>query len=571
MLPGDGAGLVVLVVGGWATLAAVGSAAGWALRRAGPARLRRLAAGAPLGVVACLFPLALRPSWPWTGASDWLSALAGFGVVATVAVAVAAAATRWPRGVAFGVLGLVVVDLVPVRWPSAHSTPGEGDDLVVLVTLDTFRADHVSAIGGFRADVQTPHLDELARTGVLFEQGVAPVPLTLPSHAGMLSGAFPPRIGVVANGDGVGSGAPLVAAELAAAGWRTGAFVGSSVLDARWGLARGFDHYDDRFHAWHRVAHRMPWRALGALDLPLPRTGQRRGEVVVERALRWLGAQSGPRFLWVHLYDAHSPYRPAPDHPVDAEASGAPGSIEWVTGWRHWRRESSPRRAGPARPPPVLTMTPRDLRAPLAAYASEVMEVDALVGRLLDALPPDAAVVVAADHGEHLGEHGYALNHGRHLFEPSVRVPLWVRAPGVEAGTRVRQPVSAVRVGDTIRALAGLPRASDGLLEPIVPGDRVEMVAPAQESRFDLGLGPNAFEYAWREGSRKWTVDGFGAHWTVDLASDPAERALVPIDDEAVVETARERLDAWRGVEARRRSERSAEERAMLEALGYVE
>ena len=235
---------------------------------------------------------------------------------------------------------------------------------LVLITLDTVRADHLGAYG--RAVAETPALDRLAAEGVRFAAASSPAPLTLPSHASLLSGLLPPRHGLRNNGVGAfPEDRATLATALGAAGFRTGAFVGAFVLDHRYGLARGFEVYDDE-------VDRGPDAAAGG-------EAERPADRVVDRALAWLDqlARDNPRpfFLWVHLYDAHAPYAPpaavAARHPgrpydgeiafVDAAGGAAPGGARppRSRGLDCRRRRRRPRR-GPgrargadARPPPL--------------------------------------------------------------------------------------------------------------------------------------------------------------------------------------------------------------------------
>ena len=268
---------------------------------------------------------------------------------------------------------------------------------LVLITLDTVRADHLGSYG--YAAAETPWLDRLATEGVRFTQASSPVPLTLPSHSSLLSGLLPPHHGLRNNGAGsFPDGRETLATLLSGQGWRTGAFVGAFVLDRRFGLARGFQTYDDEIE-----------RAPGAT---VSLEAERPGREVMDRALTWLGQDaSKPFFLWVHLYDAHAPYSPS--------------------------------------------------------YDGEIATVDAQVGRLLQelerrGLSGSTVVAVAADHGESLGEHG-ELTHGLLLYEPTLHVPLLVKAPGLAARV-VETPVSLVDVGPTLAGLVGkaLPGTLDG-------------------------------------------------------------------------------------------------------------
>jgi len=272
---------------------------------------------------------------------------------------------------------------------------------LLLITLDTVRADHIGAYG--YAKVETPNLDRLASEGVRFAEAGSPVPLTLPAHATILSGLLPPRHGVRNNGaERFPEGPATLATHLGAAGYRTGAFIGAFVLDRRFGLARGFDRYDDD----------IPQETNAGLDAERP------GRVVTDRALAWLSEKrEKPFFAWVHLYDAHAPYAP---------------------------------------PEPFRAVYPDRL------YDGEIAEVDAQVGRLLGELAKQGlaertVVVVVGDHGEELGEHG-ELTHGLLVYEPSLHVPLILRAPGVlPAGWVVETPVSLVDLAPTLVGLLDCP------------------------------------------------------------------------------------------------------------------
>jgi choline-sulfatase len=275
---------------------------------------------------------------------------------------------------------------------------GSGANLL-LVTLDTVRADHLGCYG--YAAAETPALDRLAAEGVRFAHASAPAPLTLPSHTTLLTGLLPPHHGARSNGvRGLAGGTPTLATLLAGAGYRTAAFVAAFVLDHRFGLERGFEVYDDEIE--------RPANASWLLEAERP------GDQVVDRALAWLEREDPrPFFLWVHLYDAHAPYDPASPY----------------------------RERHPGRP-----------------YDGAIAFADAQVGRLLAALgrrglAAGTVVAVVADHGESLGEHG-ELTHGLLLYEPALAVPLLLRAPGL--GPRsVATPVSTVDLAPT---LAGLLR-----------------------------------------------------------------------------------------------------------------
>lgn len=285
-----------------------------------------------------------------------------------------------------------------------HSKLNSPQGNLLLITLDTVRADHLGAYG-YRA-AETPAMDRLAREGVRFDHASSAAPLTLPSHATILSGLTPPHHGLRSNGAGrFPTQRETLATLLARGGYRTAAFVGAFVLDHRFGLDRGFELYDDEIE-------RDPGGDSGNLQAERP------GSVVVDRALAWLekNARGGeaPFFAWVHLYDAHAPYEP---------------------------------------PEPYRTRH-QDL-----LYDGEIASVDAQVARLLEfldrrSLAAYTVVAVVADHGESLGEHG-ELTHGLLLYEATLRVPLIVRGAGVPAGKIVEAPVSVSDLAPTLAGLLG--------------------------------------------------------------------------------------------------------------------
>jgi arylsulfatase A-like enzyme len=287
---------------------------------------------------------------------------------------------------------------------------------LLLVTIDTLRADRVGIVGGVGGArgseaAVTPALDALGRRGAVFLDATAHAPLTLPSHTSILTGRYPPTHGVHDNGGfHLAADVPTVATALHDAGFHTAAFVSSFVLRASAGLARGFDVYDDRFEGAGR-AH----QTASALE--------RRGPEVAREAARWLAAAAPRFFLWVHFYDPHAPYDPPP-----AFASRFPGH----------------------------------------PYDAEVATADFGLSLLLDALPSerraDTLVVVTGDHGESLGEHGES-EHGILLYDSTLHVPLVMAGPGVGVGVRVGSQVRHVDVVPTVAELLGVkpPAGVDGV------------------------------------------------------------------------------------------------------------
>jgi tetratricopeptide (TPR) repeat protein len=260
------------------------------------------------------------------------------------------------------------------------------------VTLDTTRAD---AIGPEARGVETPAFDALARRGLRFRQAYATVPETLPSHSSMMTGLYPAGHGVHENGRFLGPALPVVAERLRGAGYRTAAFVSSFALARRFGLARGFDVYDDE---------------------PAAGRAERSARETTARALADLRANAKrPRFLWVHYYDPHAPYAP---------------------------------------PEPFAT---RYAKAPYLGEVAAMDEQLGILVAEFERSGSPTAVLVAGDHGEGLGEHGES-RHGDLLYQGTMHVPLLLAGPDVAAGV-VETPVSTRHVFHTILDFAGLGAA----------------------------------------------------------------------------------------------------------------
>lgn len=443
---------------------------------------------------------------------------------------------------AWALVGLVLAGVVVGvwRWRAAAGDSAPAGPLdVLLITLDTTRADHLGSYG--YAAASTPNLDTLARQGVRFTRARSPVPLTLPAHASVMTGRYPFSHGVRNNGHyTLPEDVPTLAAQLSAAGYSTAAFVSSYVLDAQFGLARGFSHYDDGLDP-------APSTSAETLEL------ERRGDRTVQAALAWLQAQRAsaqaarPVFLWVHLYDAHEPYAAPPEF-----AQRFPG-----------------------RP-----------------YDAEIAFLDANVGTLLDAVRQpyrigepafvephprprtlQPLVVVAGDHGESLGDHGEST-HGVFVYESAIRVPLIVAWPGRLAPRVLGAPVRLVDVAPTIAALAGVPALSgaDGRdLTPLLRGgdDALSPASAYAETYFPeffMGWAPLR---ALDDG--RWKYIDSPEPELYDLSADPGETNNRIASEPATARTLRRQLEET--VRATNRSAAttlSAEAQRKLAALGYV-
>ena len=392
---------------------------------------------------------------------------------------------------------------------------------VLLITLDTARADHLGAYGHLAA--RTPNLDALARDGVRFADAVTAAPITGPAHAAILTGRYPGRLGVRDNATTPLPESALTLAEvLAKQDYATGAFVGAFVLDRPYGFAQGFGAFESGFTR---------------VDSGAEANAERRGDAVVDDALRWLSSLPADRrfFAWVHLYDPHAPY--AAPEPFRSEFTARP-------------------------------------------YDGELAFVDQQVGRLMDALGGrkvlDRTLVVAiGDHGEGLGEHGED-EHGVFLYESVLRIPWMMAGPGVARGKAVTEQVRSIDLFPTVLEALNIerPQPLDGesLVALLKGGTRSSVPAAYAETEYPR------LHFGWSE-LRSVRADGWKA---IDapraelykLGTDPAEahnlyeteRAL---GDRMVSEAARMGKDiGGANPAAVKQPDRETLER--LRSLGYV-
>jgi len=335
---------------------------------------------------------------------------------------------------------------------------------VLLVTIDTLRQDRLGAYGN--ANGLTPTLDRLAASGVRFTRAFTPAPLTLPAHASILTGLAPRRHGIHNNTTArLDERAPTLAAALARAGYRTGAFVGAFVLDARFGLNRGFAAYDDHLPHGDRASFHY---------------AERRAEDVLKLTADWIlqpAPGAAPWFAWAHLFDPHAPY--------DA---------------------------------------PAEYRGGRSAYDAEVAYTDAMLGaflaRLGDAHALDRTlVVVTADHGESLGEHG-ETTHGLFAYDATLSVPLIVSAPRMAART-VDTPVSHIDLMPTILDLVGvgLEAPVDGQSLARAPSPDRVIAFEALDASITRGWAPLGGIV-----QRNWKYIDLPQPELYDLAADPHEQ-----------------------------------------------
>lgn len=450
-------------------------------------------------------------------------------------------ATKGARGRrALAALATAVVLLAAGWWWSFRPTPVRSSDPdlgalprgvspsdlnLVVITLDTTRADRIGAYGD--SSGATPTIDRLAREGVVFENAIAPAPLTLPAHSTLFTGMDPPFHGVRDNGGYILDAKRLTLAErLEQAGWATGAFVGAFVLDSKFGLDQGFGEYYDRFDINQRPGQGF---ALGDISRPAAE--------VVDSALPWMERQAAGRFfVWLHFYDPHSPYE-APEP---------------------WRQQY--------------------LNRP---YLGEIAYVDAQIGRVIAwlderSLLDRTVIAVIGDHGESLGEHGEST-HGLFVYDASLRVPFVIRAPyGASRARRVSGIVRTQDVLPTVLSLMGQapqPGARGTSLVPLMAGATRDLNLDAySESLYARNHFGWAELQAFRAGRYK-LIDAPRPE-LYDLEQDPGERTNVY--DERRTLADRLRLEIRRLAKEADSGESNApaaidpETRERLAALGYV-
>ncbi|HZR23080.1 MAG TPA: sulfatase, partial [Vicinamibacterales bacterium] len=391
---------------------------------------------------------------------------------------------------------------------------------VLLITIDTLRLDRVGAFGSTRN--LTPTLDRLADEGLAITRAYASAPLTLPSHTSILTAVSPPVHGVRANGIArLGPKLPTLATVLKSAGYRTGAFVGAFVLDARFGLTRGFDVYDDKYGEKH--------------EGDLTEGAERRAEDVIKPAAEYIHQPSAishqPWFVWVHLYDPHEPY-------------SAP---------QPWAAQHEP-------------------------YDAEIAYTDAMVGKLLDDLKSsgrldNTIVVVAADHGESLGEHS-ERTHGTFVYDATMRVPWIVWTSNRSVRGRYDQLARLIDLAPTTLDLVGVeaPPEFEGRSLVRVTPDTAPTTAylEAMDANLTRNWAPLT---ALVSGTQKF-ID-LPRPELYDLTADPTETANLYARDpqrartlESLLKDLRASLDS-RAAGAEK-TPLAADARQRLQALGYT-
>jgi len=418
-----------------------------------------------------------------------------------------------PKQISLPLAPLVVDPILPVSSVLPIRRGALAGRNLLIVTIDTTRPDRLGFYGN--ADIATPNLDRLAARSAVFTRALAVTPITLPSHASILTGRYPHHHGVRTNGlPPLEPDETTLAELLSEHGYETAAFVSSFILERQFGLAQGFTRYDDETHDEAAV--------MGY--------SERRADRTTGRALEWLrGSHERPFFLWVHYYDPHAVYFP----PEPFEETSA------------------------------------------NSYDGELAFIDQQVGRLLDGVTAssdqDALVIVTSDHGESFGEHG-EQSHGFLVHEAALKIPLIVTTTGgLPAPARIDELVSQVDLMPTVLSLLGLP-VPGGL-------DGVDLTEPRESPRVVVAEAHYGEAiYGWArlaaiyQGNFKY-VDGPSPEF-YDLANDPAEQHNLFSERGEEADSLRQHLMEVRGqaADTLRSSplELDKESIERLESLGYV-
>ena len=403
------------------------------------------------------------------------------------------------------------------RFPVRH---------VIVITVDTTRADHFGAMGNGR--IRTPNLDALARESIVFSDCMTVAPTTLAAHASLFTGKHPHTHGTPRNGFTVNHENRMLAEILAKKKFKTIGFIGSFALDSRFFIAQGFDYYDQVFDTLSDE---------GDLD-----QDQRSGRAVTDAVIRYLDEDLPPRlFLFVHYFDPHLPYEPEP--PYDSMY----GEGQAIDAARV--RERASKKPGESFPEAVELAS---------RYGGEVSSMDAQIGRLLRALKDkgvldNSVLILVSDHGENFWEHHDTFDHGHTLYQSTVQSLCMVRAPDllsrVETG-----PVSTVDLFPTLLRYLGLrvPREVEGLALDLrgIPEPARLRFAEATKPWEDVETEGRWFNLyksrCIREGDWKYVhTPHEQAEELYDLSRDPQERNNVVGEFPDRAKKLRKLLDAW--------------------------
>ena len=425
---------------------------------------------------------------------------------------------------------------------------------VLLISMDTTRADHLSVYGYERET--SPSLRDLAAQGMLFEIAYSSSATTAPSHASLFTSLAPVSHGVVKNGRPLGAEFDTLAELLGGAGYETAAVVSSYVLSEHFGFAQGFTHFDADFSQADVLAGDRVWEGQIVKG-----KFYGRADDTTRRALEWLDERANPDrpfFLFVHYFDPHTPYIP----PSDYVPPFVPGAREALK-----------------------------LNRTIFLYDVLLAYTDREIGNLLNGLDqrgltPDTLVVVTGDHGEGLMNHGHMF-HGVHIYEEGVRVPFIARWPGrIPAGVVNPGPVRMIDIAPTVLDLAGVsaePALQGPSIASVLMGSgELDAERPVHLYRRRYA-GGEVVEGVYAEGEKfglrrgRWKLIVGPEEGTLelfDLETDPKELENLAEQEPERVDRLRAEVEAWRQAHTREVAEDvlpSPEDRARLEALGYAE
>ncbi len=375
---------------------------------------------------------------------------------------------------------------------------------VVLITLDTLRADHLGVYGYYRST--SPNLDRFAEESVLFERAIAPTGTSLPSHVSLMTSTLTVRHGVKTNYDVLAEEGLWTLAEIFRnRGWQTAAFVSSAVMKSHTGIDKGFDLYDE------------------------PEGDQRRADAVTDAALEWLRAQpERPFFLWLHYFDPHAPYD-APG-PFDGSFGAGDGLKELLV--RRGVEVGEGKKVQGFRGQWIGSL--EEIARHVDDYDEEIRFLDQELGRLFTGLDErglwdGSTVVVTSDHGEGLGQHA-RMEHAT-IFHEQLWIPLMIKLPSSrDSGHRVKAPVGLVDIPPTLLTLCGIELAN----EEAAQFQGVNILQPELGQRQIFSERENRETPEWESGER-WALTG--RRWKYfhvkgpagerdelyDLSSDPHE------------------------------------------------
>lgn len=470
------------------------------------------------------------------------------------------------RGGRSAVVATVLAALCGCSWLAPSEPPADRAEHVVIVSIDTLRADVLGTYGG-RA--KTPRIDAVAGDAVVFETHITAAPTTLASHTSLFTGTHPHTHGIPRNDYIVPEEHLMLPEAFAEAGFQTAAFLGAVPIGSHSEFTQGFEHIDEHFDRH---------RKQGEVEQT-----QRDAPAVTDAVLAWLDAgrdADRPMFLFVHYFDVHAPYVAPPKYRAlyDLDKARAyQGTMGHLKKVRAWLARGLPKGKTEAA---VL----KEL------YLSGVSWVDFELGRMLDGLDAaglldDTLLIITSDHGETFDSHEETFDHGYSVYDETVRTPLILRFPkGEHAGERVSRAVSNVDIVPTLLEVFGLSWSSDiegRSLIPVIEGDPDKggprpVFSEATKSKVQASEGwtNGPMDKAVRTDSAKLIVRPAldDAQEVYDLSADPGEVTNLAGRDDAREAELRSELDAWRAEAnpAATHRDSSARRKAELQALGYL-